>query len=157
MLHDSACHRPRGLIVRMARPADVDAIHEIETEAHIRSWSRRGVASELFPSAVSTFWVAGYAADPCSIAGYICFRIMAGELYVLNLAVSRALRNKGIGTWLLGLCLRLGMKKGITRAVLDVHRDNSAAVRFYRRNGFGFACQDPGSGKIFSVMEMKFF
>ena len=146
----------RGLLIRRAHPSDLGSISQIENEAHFLPWSAQGIASELSPGGTSLFWVACPGSDRAGITGYICFRVLASELYLLNLAVRSGFRGRGIGKGLLFQCLSFGVRRGIRTAVLDVHRENHRAIRFYQRCGFRFSDSRRENNKIFSVMEMHF-
>jgi ribosomal protein S18 acetylase RimI-like enzyme len=62
--------------------------------------------------------------------------IAPGELYVMSLAVVPAARSTGIGAILLDRALEEARGRGLRWVALDVHAENEAAVRFYRREGF---------------------
>ena len=136
--------------------SDLIPISRIERQAHHRPWSREGIAHELIPGGLSIFWVACRKEALDEIKGYICFRVLESELYLLNLAVENRCRRRGIGSRLLNLSLRLGLRRGAARAVLDVHRENSKAISFYRSAGFQFVEPLWKNKKIFLVMEMQF-
>ena len=146
----------RDLLLRRAVQADLDSIWNIEKEAHLLPWSRSSIEYELLQESSSVFWAACTRTSLKEIRAYVCFRIFYHELYVLNLAVDKKARRKGLGTWIMFMCLRFGMQSGVTRAVLDLHRENKEAERFYRKMGFRFADPLGKNQKIFSVMEMHF-
>jgi ribosomal-protein-alanine N-acetyltransferase len=64
--------------------------------------------------------------------GFLAWReIASGEFEILNLAVARAARRRGVGQALLDAALRPG------RWFLEVRASNAAARAFYRQAGFG--------------------
>jgi len=144
----------RGIFVRRAYPSDLDAISSIESKAHLRPWSKSGIYSELSAGSSSLLWVACAGRAVSDIRGYICFRIIRPEVYILNLAVEEKFRRRGLGRWLLSLSMRLGVTRGASRVALDVHGENAGAIKFYRRFGFSFTDNSGKNKKIFSVMEM---
>lgn len=57
-------------------------------------------------------------------------------LYILTLGVMPPLRQRGLGSALLGAMLARGAKSGCCTAFLHVIDYNTAAIAFYRRKGF---------------------
>ena len=55
---------------------------------------------------------------------------------VLGVSVARDVRGLGLGTELIGVALRWGVRHGATKVTLSVFGDNAAAIRFYERLGF---------------------
>jgi len=148
--------RINRLLIRRAQASDLGSISAIEHGAHLRPWSRVSIAKELANDNISSFWVACQRPQPEKVAGYICFRIIQPELYILNLAVEKGFRRRGIGSCLILTCLGLGLRRKIKRAVLDVHRENERAIGFYQGLGFQFSDSNQRNKKNFAVMEMHF-
>ena len=57
-------------------------------------------------------------------------------LYILTVGVLAPLRQRGLGSALLAAMLERGAKLGACTAFLHVIEYNSAAIAFYRRQGF---------------------
>ena len=57
-------------------------------------------------------------------------------LYIKHLATSREFQKKGLATQLLEYCEQSARSRKLTRLVLDVEIENTAAKQFYEHNGF---------------------
>jgi GNAT superfamily N-acetyltransferase len=73
--------------------------------------------------AVSGFWISA--------------KLYSGKyIEIDNFVVDHSYRNQGIGKLLLDFLLEEGRKQGCRTAMLDAYAENSAAHRFYYREGF---------------------
>ena len=70
------------------------------------------------------------------LAAYISLYHNPDELEILNLAVAPEWRGRGCGSRLLRLVLRMAVKMGIGRAVLEVRSGNTPALALYTGRGF---------------------
>jgi GNAT superfamily N-acetyltransferase len=80
-----------------------------------------------------------YDGDSCvAVSGYwICAKLYSGKyIEIDNFVVDHHYRNKGLGKLLLDFLLEEGRKQGCRTAMLDAYTENSAAHRFYYREGF---------------------
>jgi ribosomal protein S18 acetylase RimI-like enzyme len=129
-------------IIRPAREEDLPQIIAMEKVSHPRPWSRKDFEAELDGHvSFSYFWVAISSDALSKVAGYICFRWFADEVYIINLTVAPDLRRRGVAARLMDVCIKWArMRKG-TRVVLDVRRDNLPAIAFYEKAGFMMACE----------------
>jgi ribosomal protein S18 acetylase RimI-like enzyme len=57
-------------------------------------------------------------------------------LYIKHLATFREFQNKGLATQLLEFCDRSARNRKLSKLVLDVEIENTAAKQFYEHNGF---------------------
>lgn len=123
------------------RPADLDAVLEIERASFATPWSREAFRHELERNRVAGCWVARRAAAPeraaaGDVVGYLCLWIVADEVHVTNLAVHPAVRGRGVGRHLLGTLLAHHRARGAARAFLEVRPGNAEARSLYRALGF---------------------
>jgi ribosomal-protein-alanine N-acetyltransferase len=117
--------------VRGLTPSDVPTASSILEESPESSkWSE----DSLLESAKSgTAWI---AEQEGRVIGFLIGRAVADEFEILNLAVARSRRRRGIATRLLetmAACLRT---IGTRRAYLEVRASNEAAIALYARHGF---------------------
>ncbi|MEE4184645.1 MAG: ribosomal protein S18-alanine N-acetyltransferase [Gammaproteobacteria bacterium] len=117
--------------LRTMRPADLDAVVEIEQRAYAFPWSRN-----IFQDCL----LAGYhcrvleqAAGP---VGYSILSTAAGEAHILNLCVDPAHQRLGFGGRLLAGLLAYAGEAHIDRMFLEVRPSNQAAISLYQRAGF---------------------
>lgn len=116
----------------MAGPEDLDAIGNIEGEAYPHPWSREQLLAEI-TSPLSRFevcWVDG------RLAGYLCYRTVAGEMEILNIATAHSYRRRGVAASLLQHALGQADQGAVTAIWLEVRKDNRAARTLYERFGF---------------------
>lgn len=122
------------------RPADLEAVLEIERASFPTPWSRQAFVHELERNRVANLWVAraGRPGDgtATSVVGYLCLWAVADEIHVTNLAVDPAWRGGGIGRVLLGTLLFRHRAAGARRAFLEVRPNNVEARRLYKGLGF---------------------
>lgn len=71
------------------------------------------------------------------IAGFILCRVAADEAEVLTLAVTPAMRRRGVATALLGQAMAAAMAYGAQAVFLEVATDNPGAQALYLAHGFG--------------------
>lgn len=118
-------------------PSDLDAVLDIETRSFRQPWGPRSFLAELSCKESITLVMKGNGAD-CreTVLGYMCGRLIEGELYILKLAVSENWRCCGIGSQLLTESLRLAGEKNSLSAVLDVRLSNKRAISMYKKHGF---------------------
>lgn len=163
--------------------ADIDAVMAIELGSHSEPWSSKSFMEELaqpcsriltarIPAGLFTnpsHYVSKFTTDESRagvkpperecIAGYICFWFVADELQILNIAVHRAWRKRGIGRALLTCALRQAVERQARIAVLEVRPSNMAARRLYESLGFRAVGFRPnyygGNNEPAILMELK--
>jgi [ribosomal protein S18]-alanine N-acetyltransferase len=123
--------------------SDIPAVAAIEAHSNLEPWTRESFLEELLRPH-SFLQVArvreGFGE---SVAGFICFWLVADEIQVLNVAVHEAHRRRGIGRALMLDCLHLGIARKARKAVLEVRASNLAAQRLYANLGFLAVGQRP--------------
>jgi ribosomal-protein-alanine N-acetyltransferase len=123
--------------IRAALWRDLPQILSIEEASHPDPWGAIALESEMAGPSHSRFWVAVIPDPrPKNVVGYVCFRWLADEVYVINLTVAPDARGRGVGSGLLGAVVEWGGRKGAETAVLEVRGDNEQALRLYRKFGF---------------------
>lgn len=142
-------------ILERAWPAHAVELEKIEKLYHGVPWSLEGFLGEMANTARgSRVWLSVARRDRKDLAGYICFRILPDEIYVLNLTVTQRYRRMGIGRFMLTAALRFGLKQGVRRAVLDVDGNNQPAVRLYKAMGFRFVTGSIMRGRAIMALNM---
>ena len=113
-----------AIVVRPGREADLAAITAIQAESpEAAQWEPRLYLDYEF-----------HVADCGSqVAGFVVMRTLApGESEILNLAVAREFRRRGVGRALIGWCLR-DFRGDV---FLEVRASNRPAQKFYNSLGF---------------------
>lgn len=119
-------------LVREAEATDLDRIRELLANIpEAAQWPDEALGSASRLGLL--FRVAEHEGIVC---GVIAFRRMADEAEILNLAVERSMRRRGIGTRLMETAAGECKVAGVKRIFLEVRQSNRAARDFYVRMGF---------------------
>jgi [ribosomal protein S18]-alanine N-acetyltransferase len=86
-------------------------------------------------------WV---AEDEAGVAGFLVARGLVHETEILNLAVRLDARRAGVGTALLQEAVSWSKVLNAERVLLEVRASNTAALKFYERQGFRTVGRRPG-------------
>ncbi len=131
------------------------ALAAIEAQVQDSPWSLDALRDEL-SRPLSRIWTACFLERPLEPVGFICFRIVADEIYIMEFSVSKAFQGMGIGGGMLDLVIRFGCRKGIRRIVLDADPANRAAIGLYISRGFSFQRSrvQPGIKSVMSLALM---
>jgi len=119
--------------LRSAVPSDLDQIHALEQACSRNPWTRDGIASGL-SSEDSLFLVLENQEN--RIIGFACSSLILDELHILEVAVDKNNRNKGLGALLVNRLLQAAAAGKAKRAYLEVRRSNLSAIRLYEKCGF---------------------
>ncbi len=119
-----------------------------------KGWGLASLTKE-FLSASSVFGVAVVNARP---VGYAVLQVSVDEGYLCNIVVHPHFRAIGLGRALLEWALDEGMKRGVTRVLLEVRESNQTARSLYSSAGFREVGRRPrvySDGETAMVMELK--
>ena len=122
-----------ALQIRAFRPSDAKSISEIlrdSTEA--AQWPSESYA-KLAASPGGVFLVCETSAH---LVGFLAARQVADEAEILNIAVNRDFRRKGVASALLIAALDKFRSSTITRVFLELRESNQPARALYERHGF---------------------
>jgi ribosomal-protein-alanine N-acetyltransferase len=123
------------MTVRSATGADVDAVAASEAAnlgADAWSWGlvEEGVAGRL-PTV--RYLV---AEEEGQVVGHAVISLVADIAELQRIAVAQSHRRRGLAGALLEEVVRLAVRSGADRLLLEVRADNDAAVSFYAAHGF---------------------
>ena len=128
--------RAIALQIRPLRPADAPRISDIlrdSTEA--AQWPPESYV-KLTVSPGGVFLVCETATQ---VIGFVAARQVADEAEILNIAVHRDFRRKGVATALLLAALDKFRSSAIARVFLELRESNRPARALYERHGFVFS------------------
>jgi ribosomal-protein-alanine N-acetyltransferase len=125
---------PRWSIERLLSADEIDAVLAVEEASFTNPWTREMYLAELENPQVSYVYVA--RDEERRIVGYCAFWRVGDELHINNLAVAPSYRRSGIASALLRRVLQEGRLLGAHRAMLEVRRSNTVALRMYEQFGF---------------------
>jgi [ribosomal protein S18]-alanine N-acetyltransferase len=120
-------------VLSEANPRDAAAIATLHAASFNRGWSEDEIERMMLDRNVLTH----RATQGGRLVGFIMSRMVAGEAEILSVAVAPARRGKGLARRLLDLHLRRLAGLGTRTIFLEVGDDNAAALKLYRRAGFG--------------------
>ena len=119
-------------MVRWMDEKDLDAVAELEQLSFSVPWSRRlleqGVLGGLDYYLIME--------QEGAVAGYLNFRIVAGEGEIERVAVHPQMRGRGFGRKLMEAMEEFAVSKGVTDMTLDVRAGNKRAINLYESCGF---------------------
>ncbi len=129
---------PRAIILRRMSAADVPAGVLVLNESPEASlWSNESLLRSVSGGIA---WVA--ERNGCT-AGILVGRVAADEFEILNMAVMKQFRRKGIASELLNTALQYGWNGGASQTHLEVRASNAGAISLYARHGFRICGQRP--------------
>lgn len=120
------------MILREMAYEDADQVHAIECACFSQPWTRESILGEI-ESDRAHYLVADESGH---IYGYVGFRQIFDEGHITNIAVSRQVQGKGIGSRLVEGMLGLGNVLGIKSYTLEVRVGNAPAIALYEKYGF---------------------
>ena len=119
-------------MIRWMLKDDLDAVAELEQLSFSIPWSyenlEQGLSNGLDQYLV---WEENGMA-----AGYINFRILAGEGEIERVAVHPLLRDRGFGRKLMEAMVEYASGQGVRDITLDVRVNNQTAINLYESCGF---------------------
>ena len=122
--------------IRELAPGDIDAVMAVETVSFPSPWSAAMFRDEIWREFSDALVAVEEPGD--GVLGYAVCWTIAGESHLLNIAVRPDARCRGVGSALVGECIRRGAAAGARRIHLEVRPGNEAALRLYWRHGFVF-------------------
>mgnify|MGYP004648005997 FL=1 len=114
------------------KEAHVAPIAALEKECFGDPWSEKSIASEL--NNPLSFWLVAMEED--TLVGYAGSQTCMDETDMMNIAVSPAHRNKGVGKALMEALVEALKKKGSRCLTLEVRASNEGAIALYAKLGF---------------------
>ncbi|MDZ7830456.1 MAG: ribosomal protein S18-alanine N-acetyltransferase [Desulfobacterales bacterium] len=118
---------------------DLADVAAIENQAFKNPWGILAFVNELAQEYAYNYVLKSVQGK---IIGYFCFRLIAGDLHVLKVAVSETHRRKGIASAFFDQCLDQ-IPESIDNAFLEVRPANLAAIRLYEKAGFSVIGRRP--------------
>ena len=120
-----------AITVRRMTASDVSAVLSILEESPEASiWSRESLIEW---ASKGMAWVGELGG---SVAGILVGRVAADEFEILNLAVGKAWRRRGVATQLVRAAIESARTAGARQAYLEVRASNEGGIALYERLGF---------------------
>jgi [ribosomal protein S18]-alanine N-acetyltransferase len=124
-----------GAHIRRGKPADLDALWELENQVFATDrMSRRSLRRLLAsPSAVAMVARADGAVMGVAV---VLFRANSRVARLYSLAVAPKYTGRGIASALLATAEKIAMRRRCRSLRLEVHERNHGAIKVYRRAGY---------------------
>ena len=120
-----------AITVRRMTASDASAAHSILKESPEASiWSKESLLESVSQG------IAWAAELDGRVAGILIGRVAADEFEILNLAVAKIFRRRGVATRLVTAALEHVRAAGARRTYLEVRASNAGGIAFYARMGF---------------------
>ncbi|GEO81197.1 ribosomal protein S18-alanine N-acetyltransferase [Pararhodospirillum oryzae] len=133
---------PASFSIRAATAADAPVLGVLHAAAFTPRHERPWPADEL-KALLALPGVHALLAEGDEPLGMILIQAVAGEAEILTVAVRPDRRRQGVGRRLLDAALSAAAKANATAMILEVARDNTAALGLYHRYGFALRGQRP--------------
>ena len=131
-----------GLAIEpLSGDADLDEVVDLEARCFTNPWTREMLSSELAQSDVAQVFV--LRLPDRRIAAFCSCWILLDELHVNTLVVDLPYRRQGLGIMLMRWVIAEAVRRGVTRATLEVRESNDAARRLYEILGFQVVARRP--------------
>ena len=123
---------------------DVSAVTAIDCAEDQDPWTENLFRQEL-QIPISHKLVAASKSDKGGqIAGFIIFWMVADEVQLHKITVSRQVQRQGVGRRLFQAMTEQAVARGLSKATLEVRATNQAAIKFYEAFGFQVAAVRKG-------------
>ncbi len=136
----SAGHDGHSVLIRRMTGADIPNVMPIEEESFPTPWTYDMMENEL--SVENSHYLV--AEEEGRILGFIGYWQVLDEGHIMNIAVNKDSRERGIGSLLMDVMLEDGRKRGILYWTLEVRVSNDPARRLYEKKQFELAGIRPG-------------
>ena len=115
-------------MIRLASPADLELIEQLERASFPDFWTRESVQTALLE--------AGYLVLVAGETGFLIGWNVGEEAEIARLGVLESARGQGIGAALVERALSEFKARGVCSVFLEVREENGAARRLYGRLEF---------------------
>lgn len=128
-----------------AAPADLESLTALESRCFRWPWGRLSFEGELAArDGGSLVARATSSTGQEKVIAYLFYRLIAGEVHILRVAVDPEWRRQGIGSRLVRECLQAARRLKATAVMLEVRPSNTEAIELYHKFGFQVMARRPG-------------
>jgi len=123
------------IVIEAAAESDLPQIIEIEQEAIAPPWTHGALLGEIYRED-SFFAVARLDPRSPPLLGFVILRRMGDDGELLQIAVDKAARRRGVADSLMAAALEFTKEASAGTIFLEVRKTNEAAVGLYKKHGF---------------------
>jgi ribosomal-protein-alanine N-acetyltransferase len=113
---------------------DIPCILEIEQEAISPPWTHGALLSEIYNG--DSYFAVARGESSSSLLGFVILRQVADEGELLQIAVSRSARRRGVADMLMGSAFDYAKENAVKSIFLEVRKSNGAAIGLYQKHDF---------------------
>ena len=117
--------------IRRIQPEDLDAVLAIEAASFKHPWSR-----EMFLREQEHDWSCILVCCAPEVAGFLIYWLVHDEIHILNVAVAREQRRRGIARTLLREAEKRALAADIALMTLEVRKGDAGARALYQQLGY---------------------
>ncbi len=147
------------MIIRKASKDDLNELCLIQNECFLEPWKKEDILYEIEKNPVNVFLVATL---DNKIIGYLDYIVTFNSSSIVQIAVLKSFRSKGIASLLLQKMISLLPSDGEEKVefiTLEVRKSNITALALYQKHGFEIICLKPhyyknGEDAIYMVKRM---
>ena len=99
-------------------------------------------------SGYANFYVAKENEENIGVLVFYANDIKTKTAFISLIGVKDAWQGKGLGKWLLEVCIQNAKQQKMQKIALEVDNDNPNATEFYKRNGFVFVKKTENNSQI---------
>jgi ribosomal-protein-alanine N-acetyltransferase len=121
------------ITIESMRNVHLPAVLEIEREAFTSPWTEEIFRQEVEDNVISGSYV---ALEGGRLVGYFVVWFLRQDVHLLNIAVVRSCRRRGIGRQMLRYLIDLAKRAHKEVITLEVRESNEGAIELYRSFGF---------------------
>ena len=122
------------MVAPISAESELDEVLAVHRRSFNHAWTRAMFKHELRQESTCIYVVRSVTGP---LVGYCVARVVAGKLFIDNLAVDPLWRRQGAARELLDSVLNDAIQRGARRAALEVRVTNVGARRLYEGLGFG--------------------
>ncbi len=123
-----------GICFREMSAFDVPEVAALERLNFSEPWSEEGFLSEL--KQPHALYLTARLKETSVLAGYCGLLQSMDEADIVNVAVRKEFRGRGIAFAMLEYLMELGRERGVAKFTLEVRKSNHAALHLYEKLGF---------------------
>ncbi len=113
---------------------DLKQVMEIEEDAFPDPWHVSFFKRQLHPRKKHMHLYIARLAE--KVIGYVVFYLSFGEAHIMNIAVAKEYRRRGVAKYLIDYAFEIIQTDGAEVVFLEVSVNNSAALHLYKQFGF---------------------
>ncbi|MCL1878473.1 MAG: ribosomal protein S18-alanine N-acetyltransferase [Defluviitaleaceae bacterium] len=118
-----------------AAPEHAPHMNQLEMESFSEAWSENSIKCEIMSPTTITY-VAIDGGEQDTLVGHVYMRHLINEGHIINLAIKKSHRRRGIASMLIKKLIEVAHKREMIGLTLEVRESNRAAIALYQQHEF---------------------